>query len=200
MPDCAARLACSSLTVTAGQFQLAAEAAHQRHPHNVFSHLGRSVRRHIPIPARKLSGAQAFLTFGGGERAAGLALAAAAGGLATRTVTVALATGTGYSIIVGAGGAAGGNAGGDSSALGQTVSGGRGGGYNFAAGGDGGSGEVAVPLARVAWTAATAAVEPAAMPAAPRQQPGQHHARVRLARGHAVFQRRLGHGRRAYAG
>ena len=82
-------------------------------------------------------GAQVFLV-GGGGGAGGFG--AGGGGGYTRTGTVALATGTGYSIIVGAGGAAGGNAGGDSSALGQTVSGGRGGGYNFAAGGDGGSG------------------------------------------------------------
>ena len=92
-----------------------------------FSHLG----------SAESSGAQVFLV-GGGGGAGGFG--AGGGGGYTRTVTVALATGTGYSIIVGAGGAAGGNAGGDSSALGQTVSGGRGGGYNFAAGGDGGSG------------------------------------------------------------
>lgn len=82
-------------------------------------------------------GAQVFLV-GGGGGAGGFG--AGGGGGYTRTGTVALATGTGYPIIVGAGGAAGGNAGGDSSALGLTVSGGRGGGYNFAAGGDGGSG------------------------------------------------------------
>ena len=92
-----------------------------------FSHLG----------SAESSGAQVFLV-GGGGGAGGFG--AGGGGGYTRTVTVALATGTGYSIIVGAGGAAGGNAGGDSSALGQTVRGGRGGGYNFAAGGDGGSG------------------------------------------------------------
>ena len=92
-----------------------------------FSHLG----------SAESSGAQVFLV-GGGGGAGGFG--AGGGGGYTRTVTVALATGTGYSIIVGAGRAAGGNAGGDSSALGQTVSGGRGGGYNFAAGGDGGSG------------------------------------------------------------
>ena len=82
-------------------------------------------------------GAQVFLV-GGGGGAGGFG--AGGGGGYTRTGTVALATGTGCPIIVGAGGAAGGNAGGDSSALGLTVSGGRGGGYNFAAGGDGGSG------------------------------------------------------------
>ena len=82
-------------------------------------------------------GAQVFLV-GGGGGAGGFG--AGGGGGYTRTGTVALATGAGYPIIVGAGGAAGGNAGGDSSALGLTVSGGRGGGWNFAAGGDGGSG------------------------------------------------------------
>lgn len=89
-------------------------------------------------------GAQAFLVGGGGG---GGDFGAGGGGGYTKTAAVpTLSVGTGYSVVVGAGGAAGngqgysGPAGGNSTAFGAVAGGGQGGGGNFAKGGDGGSG------------------------------------------------------------
>lgn len=89
-------------------------------------------------------GAQAFLVGGGGG---GGDFGAGGGGGYTKTAAVpTLSVGTGYSVVVGAGGAAGngqgynGPAGGNSTAFGAVAGGGQGGGANFAKGGDGGSG------------------------------------------------------------
>ena len=84
-------------------------------------------------------GAQAFLVGGGGG---GGDFGAGGGGGYTKTAAVpTLSVGTGYSVVVGAGGAAGngqgynGPAGGNSTAFGEVAGGGQGGGGNFVMGG-----------------------------------------------------------------
>ena len=126
----------------------------------------------LPVGSAGTQGAQAFLVGGGGG---GGGFGAGGGGGYTKTAAVpTLSVGTGYSVVVGAGGAAGngqgynGPAGGNSTAFGA-VSGRRPGrrGQLRSRAGTAAPAEAAVPLAPAARTAATAALEPAATPAAP---------------------------------
>jgi len=144
-------------------------------------------------------GAQAFLVGGGGG---GGDFGAGGGGGYTKTAAVpTLSVGTGYSVVVGAGGAAGNGQGYNGPAGGNSSGGGR---------RPGRRGQLRQGRGwRLGWRRPSLWPRrhgrrqrrhwnQRRRPRPRRQRPGQHHARVRLARGHAVFQRRRGYGRKAY--